>query len=203
MKEKILAHLKKGIADPKTGKTSVSDQTLNSYVELIAPSVTEESQIEAVAAPYIATLKEVQANINSVAAAAVKNAKPSKTEAPETPPEEKPEELEARVTGIMEKFLKPHLEKIEKMERQEQQSARQNMISKIVKELDIPEWRSKEGFAIGDDMDEAAIRTYLSGVKTNIVTNKLEGEGSFALSTPEAKAKEDAKTWAATLPDAQ
>lgn len=200
MKDKILAALKKGIVDPKTGKTSISDKTLNTYVELIAPNVTEESQIDAAVTPYIPVLKEVQANINSVAAEAVRNIKPH-VEKPDH--EDTPEDLETKVIGIVEKIWKPLSEKIEKMENQEKTSARQSMISRIVKELDIPEWRSKEGFAIGDDMDEAAVRTYLSGIKTNIVANKLEGEGSFALSTPEAKAKEEAKAWAATLPDAQ
>ncbi|MCE5225886.1 MAG: hypothetical protein LLG05_08485, partial [Porphyromonadaceae bacterium] len=86
MKDKILAALKKGIVDPKTGKTSISDKTLNTYVELIAPNVTEESQIEAAVTPHIPVLKEVQANINSVAAEAVRNIKPAEPKPAEIEP---------------------------------------------------------------------------------------------------------------------
>lgn len=92
MKDKILAALKKGIVDPKTGKTSISDKTLNTYVELIAPNVTEESQIEPAVATYIPILKEVQANINSVAAEAVRNIKPETKPAEIEPAAPKEEE---------------------------------------------------------------------------------------------------------------
>lgn len=68
---------------------------------------------------------------------------------------------------------------------------RNNLITSKAQELGIPEWRMKEGFAISDEMDEAAINTYLSGVKQNIVTAGLEKKDSaFALSTPTEKGKE-------------
>lgn len=104
MKDKILAALKKGIVDPKTGKTSISDKTLNTYVELIAPNVTEESQIEPAVATYIPILKEVQANINSVAAEAVRNIKPAEPKPAEiepAAPKEEGEVLPKWVQGIM------------------------------------------------------------------------------------------------------
>lgn len=75
MKDKILSALKKGVVDPKTGKTSINDKTLNAYVDIISAQITDESQIEAAIAPHIAVLKEVQGNINSVAAEAAKEAK--------------------------------------------------------------------------------------------------------------------------------
>ena len=80
---------------------------------------------------------------------------------------------------------------------------RNALISSKAKELGIPEWRMKEGFAITDEMDETAINTYLSGVKQNIVTAGLEKKDSaFPLSTPVEKSKELAKQWAESLPDA-
>lgn len=80
---------------------------------------------------------------------------------------------------------------------------RNALISSKAKELGIPEWRMKEGFAITDEMDETAINTYLSGVKQNIVTAGLEKKDSaFPLSTPAEKSKELAKQWAESLPDA-
>ena len=80
---------------------------------------------------------------------------------------------------------------------------RNSLISSKAKELGIPEWRMKEGFAITDEMDETAITTYLSGIKQNIVTAGLETKDSaFPLSTPAEKGKEMAKQWAEGLPDA-
>ena len=71
------------------------------------------------------------------------------------------------------------------------------------KELGIPEWRAKEGFAITPEMDEAAITSYLASVKQNIVTAGLESSNtSGVLSTPDDKAKESAEEWARALPDA-
>lgn len=80
---------------------------------------------------------------------------------------------------------------------------RNSLISSKAKELGIPEWRMKEGFAISDEMDETAITTYLSGIKQNIVTAGLETKKSaFPLSTPSEKGKEMAIQWAEGLPDA-
>lgn len=80
---------------------------------------------------------------------------------------------------------------------------RNSLISSKAKELGIPEWRMKEGFAISDEMDEMAITTYLSGIKQNIVTAGLETKDSaFPLSTPAEKGKEMATQWAEGLPDA-
>jgi hypothetical protein len=69
MKEKIFLALKKAIL--VDGKTSVSDKTINAYVDVIAGQITEESQIASAIAPHVALLKEVQLNINAVAAGAV------------------------------------------------------------------------------------------------------------------------------------
>lgn len=65
MKDKILSALKSGI-----GKTSINDKTLNSYVNIIADKITDESQIGEAIKPYIEVLKEFQGNINSIASEA-------------------------------------------------------------------------------------------------------------------------------------
>lgn len=70
MKGKIFQALKAKIVDPKTGKTSISDKTLNTSVDIIAKQITDESQIADAIIPYVAFLQDVQANVNSVAAAA-------------------------------------------------------------------------------------------------------------------------------------
>lgn len=82
-------------------------------------------------------------------------------------------------------------------------TARNNLILSKAKELKISKERIEEGFAISDDMDEAAITNYLSKVRQNEVAKGLEDKGSaFSLSTPEDQGKELAKEWAESLPDA-
>ena len=82
-------------------------------------------------------------------------------------------------------------------------TARNNLILLKAKELKISKERIEEGFAISDDMDEAAITNYLSKVRQNEVAKGLEDKGSaFSLSTPEDQGKELAKEWAESLPDA-
>lgn len=71
MKEKIFLALKKSILIG--GKTSVSDETINMYVDLIdCEKITDETQIAEAIKPYVSVLKATQANINSVAANAAK-----------------------------------------------------------------------------------------------------------------------------------
>lgn len=85
---------------------------------------------------------------------------------------------------------------------EKQRTERQSLITAKAKELGIPEWRMKEGFAISDDADEKTINDYLAGVQKNIVTAGLEGKSQgFPLSTTEEKSKELAKEWAQNLPD--
>ena len=99
--------------------------------------------------------------------------------------------------------LSPIQEELNAYKTKEQQTARVNMIASKAKELGIPEWRAKEGFAITPEMDEAAINSYLASVKQNIVTAGLESSNaSGVLSTSDEKSKELAEEWAKNLPDA-
>jgi flagellum-specific peptidoglycan hydrolase FlgJ len=68
MKEKIFSALK--VAILVDGKTSISDKTLNTYVDLISAQITDESQIATAIVPHVSMLKEMQSNINSVAKSA-------------------------------------------------------------------------------------------------------------------------------------
>src|ERR1035437_4618818 len=74
MKEKIFLALKAAIVEG-TGKTSISDRTLNAYAERLSTQITEESQIAEAIKPDIIVLKEIAGNISAVAAEAVKTVK--------------------------------------------------------------------------------------------------------------------------------
>lgn len=214
MKEKIFSALKAKIVDSKTGKTSISDKTINAYVDAIAAQITDESKITEAIAPYVTVLQEVQANINSVAAAAAteketalktdyeKQIADLKKANPGNPPASP--DIQAIIEAGIEKAVKPLHDKLAGYETKEKLLQRQAAIAAKAKELGIPEWRQKEGFTIADDADEAGIANYLASVKKNLVTAGLEGknEGAFSLATTEDQQKELAKEWAQSLPDA-
>lgn len=61
----------------------------------------------------------------------------------------------------------------EKLERERAESARASTIMSKAKELGIPEWRIKEGFAISANADDAAINSHLTTVATNLKTANL------------------------------
>lgn len=200
MKEKIFTALKNGVVDPTTGKTSINDKTLNAYVEIVAAQISDESQIGAAVAPHIVFLKEVQGNINFVAAEAVKNVKPKASKEKE-PEKADDDDIDARIAKILDEKLNPHLSKLEKADKDRVKIERETLITAKAKAVGIPEWRIKEGFNISDDSTEQEITAYMATIKTNIVTAGLEKEGAYSLSTPEDKAKAEAKIWANDLPD--
>jgi chromosome segregation ATPase len=72
------------------------------------------------------------------------------------------------------------------------QEARSTFIANKAKELGIPEYRIKEGFAISDDMDEAKIGEYLAGVSTNIKTNMLPNGKHGIVVSDKAATKDEA-----------
>ena len=64
-------------------------------------------------------------------------------------------------------------EKYEALEKEKTEASRANTIMSKAKELGIPDWRIKEGFAISADADEAAINSHLATVATNLKTANL------------------------------
>ena len=72
-----------------------------------------------------------------------------------------------------EREFKALQEKYEALEKEKAESARANTILSKAKELGIPEWRIKEGFAISAEADEAAINSHLTTVATNLKTANL------------------------------
>lgn len=74
-----------------------------------------------------------------------------------------------------EKEFKALQEKYEALEKEKAEASRTNTIMSKAKELGIPDWRIKEGFAISADADEAAINSHLATVATNLKTANLPG----------------------------
>lgn len=64
----------------------------------------------------------------------------------------------------------------EKMKAEQAKRERQQFIVKKAQELGIPEWRTNEGFNVGESASESDITTYLSSVANNIRENMTSGD---------------------------
>lgn len=204
MKEKIFQALK--LAYTNLG---LSDEILQGQADaLTVTGLVTDDNLATVVQGQKTFLTSLQSGIDKRVTDAVNKAKEKGGGAAggggqiETQPNEEPEWFKQYKQQQEERFSSLQKEnetfKVEKL-----RAERNSLISSKAKELGIPEWRMKEGFAITDEMDETAINTYLSGIKQNIVTAGLEKKDSaFPLSTPAEKSKEMAKQWAESLPDA-
>lgn len=202
MKEKIFQALKLAYVN-----LGLSDEILQGQADALAAiGLVTDDNLATVVQGQKAFLASLQSGIDKRVTDAVNKAKEKEAasggEQNKQQPNEEPEwfkqykqQQEERSSSLQEENETFKAEKL--------RAERNALISSKAKELGIPEWRMKEGFAITDEMDETAINTYLSGVKQNIVTAGLEKKDSaFPLSTPVEKSKELAKQWAESLPDA-
>lgn len=200
MKEKIFESLKREYSN-----LGLADEILQGHAESLAATgfVTDEN-LNVVVSSQKTFLSSLQSGIDKRVTDAVNKAREKKEESVKGGEQDKnATDIQKMISDAIESKLTPLQQKLNAYEAKEQQASRATLISNKAKELGIPEWRQKEGFAITDDMDDAAINSYLSSVKQNIVTNQLEGkETAFPLSTPEEQGKELAKQWAESLPDA-
>ena len=204
MKEKIFQALK--LAYTNLG---LSDEILQGQADaLTVTGLVTDDNLATVVQGQKTFLTSLQSGIDKRVTDAVNKAKEKGGVAAggggqiETQPNEEPEWFKQYKQQQEERFSSLQKEN-ETFKAEKLRAERNSLISSKAKELGIPEWRMKEGFAITDEMDETAINTYLSGIKQNIVTAGLEKKDSaFPLSTPAEKSKEMAKQWAESLPDA-
>lgn len=205
MKEKIFQALK--LAYTNLG---LSDEILQGHADaLTVTGLVTDDNLATVVQGQKTFLSSLQSGIDKRVTDAVNKAKEKGGEAASggeqtktQPNNEEPEWFKQYKQQQEERFSSLQKEN-ETFKAEKSRAERNTLISSKAKELGIPEWRMKEGFAITDEMDETAINTYLSGIKQNIVTAGLEKKDSaFPLSTPAEKSKELAKQWAESLPDA-
>ena len=180
MKEKILAALKAAI-----GKTDVSEKTIQSFVDILAEKITEETQIAEAIKPYVSIIKDVQGNINSVTADAVKKTvtekqaeidklkseiKPTETTAP------KDDDVRKLIEQEIQKAVNPLQEKLTAYETKEAQQLRTEKISAKSKALGIPKWRQKQGFVISENATEEEIDNILAQIKKDMIAAGLDSK---------------------------
>lgn len=201
MKDKIFNLLKQTYSN-----LGLSDDILQGQAEALANTgLVTDDNLQAVVDGQKSFLSSLQSGIDKRVTDAVNKAKGEKKEESaagggqtKTEPD-----FQKLIDEAIAAKLSPIQEELNAYKAKDQQTARANMIASKAKELGIPEWRAKEGFAITPEMDEAAIGSYLAGIKQNIVTAGLESSNaSGVLSTSDDKAKEEADQWAKNLPDA-
>lgn len=201
MKDKIFNLLKQTYLN-----LGLSDDILQGQAEALANTgLVTDDNLQAVIDGQKTFLSSLQSGIDKRVTDAVNKAKGEKKEDAAKGGEQTKTEpdLQKLIEEAIAVKLSPIQEELNAYKAKEQQGARANMIASKAKELGIPEWRAKEGFAITPEMDEAAITSYLASVKQNIVTAGLESSNaSGVLSTSDDKAKESADEWARNLPDA-
>lgn len=201
MKDKIFNSLKQNYSN-----LGLSDEILQGQAEALANTgfVTDDN-LQTVIDGQKAFLASLQSGIDKRVTDAVNKAKGEREEEYAGGGEHNKTEpdLQKMIDEALAVKLSPIQEELNAYKAKDQQTARANMIASKAKELGIPEWRAREGFAITPEMDEAAINSYLASVKQNIVTAGLESSNaSGVLSTSEEKSKELAEEWAKGLPDA-
>jgi hypothetical protein len=202
MKEKIFSKLKAAILI--NGKTDVSDETLNAFVDSISAQITDESNIDEAVKPYVAVFKSVQGNINAVAAASVKAEKEAKAaleqqieelkksvQKPDTDPDSGTLSLED-IKKLIEEATKADREKLLAFEAQNRQAVRKAEIDAKVKELGLTDADMKF-VAVPEEKDVAE---FLAEYRQNLIERGLKPiEASVTAVTDVKDAKERADEW--------
>lgn len=198
MKEKIFNALKQAYSSLGLG-----DEILQGHAEsLEATGLVTDENLNVIVSSQKTFLSSLQSGMDKRVTDAINKAKEKKEEPAKGGEQDKnATDIQALIDAAIETKVAPLQRELNDYKAKEQQSARAAFIANKAKELGIPDWRQQEGFAITDKMDEAAINSYLSSVKKNIVTAGLDEKGdSSVLSTNDEVAKQEAEAWANNLP---
>lgn len=198
MKEKIFNALKQAYSSLGLG-----DEILQGHAEsLEATGLVTDENLNVIVSSQKTFLSSLQSGMDKRVTDAINKAKEKKEEPAKGGEQDKnATDIQALIDAAIETKVAPLQRELNAYKAKEQQSARAAFIANKAKELGIPDWRQQEGFAITDKMDEAAINSYLSSVKKNIVTAGLDEKGdSSVLSTSDEVAKQEAEAWANNLP---
>lgn len=183
MKEKIFSALKSAVS--VNGKTSISDKTLNAYVEVIAGQITDESSIGEAIKPHVTILKEIQANINAVAATAVttkeaeiksaqerKAAEEAAKKAAEEAAKNQPDWQKA--IGELTKTVESLAGTVTKFSAEKTQQELSRKLSSTLKEKGVPEWHYNPIVSGRTFKEEADVEAFAESVISGWSTAKQE-----------------------------
>jgi hypothetical protein len=201
MREKILAAIKASLS--QGGQTQISDKTLGAYVELVAGQITDESQIASAIVPHVAVLREVQLNINSVAAQAVK-AKEAELGGKPTPVPGTPDALLTVISELKTSLVKQQ-ETLNNILAEKTHGTLSQRVTSTLKEKNIPDWFSSpalEGRTFRDEAEATAFSQTLAA-KWDAAKQDLANQGFKETVPPQtgASAVENDSTGIAKLID--
>jgi chromosome segregation ATPase len=189
------------------------DKAFDGVADYLSKTVTEETQIETTIVGVEPLLKAFQGELDKARGETTTlkrekgelEAKIKDLETKPPKPEEKPDDIDAKIKALVAESVKPFQEKLSAYESKETQATFEAKVLKKAQELGIPQFRIDEGFTIASDADDNAINTHLSKVKQNMVTAGLEKKSAFGnvLATSDDVLKQEADEWAKSLPDAK
>ena len=176
MKEKIFNQLKQDFS-----KLGLSDEILQSVASsLDAMGLITDDNLATIIKGQESMLKSYQSNFDRLrteGATYKKELEELKAKGSggnqQQPANEEPEWF-TRYKQEQEKRISELMTENQSAKAEQARTARNNLILSKAKELKISKERIEEGFAISDDMDEAAITNYLSKVRQNEVAKGLE-----------------------------
>jgi hypothetical protein len=203
MKEKILSELKTAVR--VNGKTGISDKTLEAYANIVSAQITDESQIADAIKPHVVVLKEIQGNIDHVAAESVRAAKTEFERQKEelkksVPPAKEPESKDVLTRADLEKMLsekiseelKPYGEKLSAIDDEKKRTERRNEIASRARELGL----SEEDMKYVTVPEEGDVAAFLTGFKQHLVERGLKPlDGGARQTANPADASERASEW--------
>jgi hypothetical protein len=181
MKEKILSAIKTAVS--VNGKTSISDKTLNSYVDLIAAQISEESQIATAIVPHVAVLKELQLNINSVAAEAAKGKETElqkqieelkKLIPSQAPPKNDDVPDWQKAIEQQTELIKNLTNSLSNLQAEQTNKTLSAKLTETLKAKNVPEWFSANATAGRTFKDEAEITAFAETLGTSWETAKQQ-----------------------------
>lgn len=192
MKDKIFNLLKQTYLN-----LGLSDDILQGQAEALANTgLVTDDNLQAVIDGQKPFLSSLQSGIDKRVTDAVNKAKAEKKEDTAKGGEQTKTEpyLQKMIDEAIAAKVEPLQRQLNEYKSKEAQASRADMITSKAKELGIPEWRIKEGFAITENMDESAVSAHLTTVKQNLVTNSLEDKQGNPLLPKGEATKEDVKS---------
>lgn len=192
MKEKLLSGLK-----TKYSNLGLSEKSLEQVATLLSATANDENLSNVIdgAEGYLKAIQGEADKARSEKAAIQKQLDELKASgaAPKTEPQPKEDDFEAKLNAYFESKVKPLQEKLSSFEAKDTAAQRNSLIERLSKEVGIPEWRHKEGYALSADADEASIKEYLTTVKQNITTAGLDRVNRFSIDPNRQPTDEDVK----------
>lgn len=179
MNEKILLALK-----TKYKNLGLSDKVLEAVSVYLATQITEETQIETAISGVECVLKPFQGEAEKLRGEKTsiqKELEELKKKQVDPVPPPVSADIDEKIKAAIETANKPILDELRGYKEKDAALTRSNFISDKAKELNIPEWRVKEGFNFTNETTDEDIASALASIKQNIIMAGLGGKPGVSI----------------------